>query len=85
MNKCKVIKQNIKFSRTSIIKEVVNKESKTAMNLIPAFEIGYKAVVIIVACIDLQITTATTATIFWSKMDDILHRNVSTYSQLTDF
>lgn len=53
MSKCKVIKQNIKFSRPSIIKEVLNKESKTAKNPIPAFRTCYKAVVIIVACIDL--------------------------------
>lgn len=51
MSKCKVIKQNIKFSRPSIIKEVLNKESKAAKN--PTFRTCYKAVVIIVACIDL--------------------------------
>lgn len=78
MNKCKVIKQNIKFSRPSIIKEVLNKESKAAKNPIPAFKTCYKAEVIIVACIDLQTTAAATTSLL--VKDDRLPRNVSPYS-----
>lgn len=72
-----MIKENIKFSRLSIIKEVLNKESKAAKNPIPAFKTCYKAVVIIVACFDLQITIATTTNLL--VKDNRLPRNLSPY------
>lgn len=72
-----MIKQNIKFSRLPIIKQVLNKESKAVKNPIPAFKTCYKAVVIIVACFDLQTTTATATNLL--VKDDRLHRNVSPY------
>lgn len=78
MNKCKMIKENITFSRLSIIKEVLNKESKAVKNPIPAFKTCYKAVVIIVACFDLQTTTKATTTNLLVK-DDRLPRNVFPY------
>lgn len=59
---CKMIKQNIKISRPSIIKEVLDKENKDVLNPKPAFKICYKAIVIIAECIDLQTTAAATTT-----------------------